>query len=456
MVPPAVQRLFHKCIAYQCLRRESNTLVIPDSFWSAILDASMGLEMSWVIAKVTPKLMKTPKPRTPTAMFGLKVCSRLPSLSTLNDERLNPRLEELLRPIQHPSELATHPTLSLPFLDPALPEMLRSTEEKLRQERANLWRAKNLNRHFIGDESWIPVGAIEGTNDWDLFEPRSKPVPEPANKRRKISSNNQTSRNGMNGLDHSSQQVADSPLAQALEASNEGTENTKSSTMQEDSSEHHPSINGIRKDTEDIKDQDVATPESSALTIDQTSQSNEQQDDVQDDSVQKTSPPPTRRITRALAAEQDGSGLASASGSSPESTASSLDHSLLQPDPFFLPPPSFAASHRNPLHLARIGLPVDEFLETRRLLTTYIQKQEESVRGYEAFLGKLIRAKRMRDKVWEWCKAEGHVGEWSDGEDWIDSEAWGLAPDELKKGKDEEEVDGQEDTGRKAKRRRRD
>jgi len=86
----------------------------------------------------------------------------------------------------------------------------------------------------------------------------------------------------------------------------------------------------------------------------------------------------------------------------------------------------------------------------------FIQKQEESVRGYEAVLGKLIKAKRMRDKVWEWCKTEGHVGEWSDGEDWVDAEAWGLAPEELKKGKDEEEVEGQEDTGRKGKRRRRD
>lgn len=353
--------------------------------------------------------------------------------------------------------------------------MLRSTEDKLRQERASLWRAKNLNRHFIGDESWVPLGAIEGTNDWDLFEPRSRPVPEQANKKRKISANNQSSRNGINGHDHSSLQVAHPPSNQAPEASNEATENSKSSTTQEDpfsedqqqisdvlSSEHHPPVNGVHKDhktdkdMEDEKDRDMTTPEPTNHTTDPTTQSNEQQDEVREGSVQRNTPPPTRRITRALAAEQDGSALASVSGSSPESTTSSLDPSLLQPDPFFLPPPSFAASHRNLVHLARVGLPVDEFLETRRLLTTYIQKQEESVRGYEAFLGKLIRAKRMRDKVWEWSKAEGHVGEWSDGEDWIDSEAWGLAPDELKKGKDEEEVDGQEDTGRKVKRRRRD
>jgi hypothetical protein len=85
----------------------------------------------------------------------------------------------------------------------------------------------------------------------------------------------------------------------------------------------------------------------------------------------------------------------------------------------------------------------------------YIQKQEETVRGHEASLAMLTRAKRMRDQVFAWSKTEGHVGEWSDGEDWIDAEAWGLTPEELKKGKDEEELEGQEETGRKGKSRRR-
>jgi hypothetical protein len=95
-------------------------------------------------------------------------------------------------------------------------------------------------------------------------------------------------------------------------------------------------------------------------------------------------------------------------------------------------------------------------METRRLLMMYIQKQEESVRGYEAVLAKLIKAKRMRDKVWQWARTEGHVGELSDGEDWIDAEAWGVQVGDLKKGTDEENNEAQEDTGRKGKRRRRD
>jgi hypothetical protein len=32
----------------------------------------------------------------------------------------------------------------------------------------------------------------------------------------------------------------------------------------------------------------------------------------------------------------------------------------------------------------------------------------------------------MRENVWKWTRAEGHVGEMSDNEDWVDLEAWGI------------------------------
>jgi hypothetical protein len=46
----------------------------------------------------------------------------------------------------------------------------------------------------------------------------------------------------------------------------------------------------------------------------------------------------------------------------------------------------------------------------------------------------------MKKDVFSWCKADGHVGELSDGEDWYDREEWGLEED-LKKGQFEEEDD---------------
>lgn len=48
----------------------------------------------------------------------------------------------------------------------------------------------------------------------------------------------------------------------------------------------------------------------------------------------------------------------------------------------------------------------------------------------------------MRQEVFKWAKAEAHVGEMSDGEDWYDREEWGLEGD-LVKGRDEEEEEGQ-------------
>lgn len=86
------------------------------------------------------------------------------------------------------------------------------------------------------------------------------------------------------------------------------------------------------------------------------------------------------------------------------------------------------------------GLSPNEAEDTRRLLTAFVQKQEEVVRGAEKLYEGLLRADHMRQTVFKWCKAEGHVGEMSDGEDWYDKEEWGLDED-LKKGQGDEEED---------------
>ena len=86
------------------------------------------------------------------------------------------------------------------------------------------------------------------------------------------------------------------------------------------------------------------------------------------------------------------------------------------------------------------SLPPNEAEETRRILMMWVQKQEEVVRGVERLYEGLLKADRMRKTVYKWCKAEGHVGEMSDGEDWYDKEEWGLDED-LKKGQLEEEDD---------------
>lgn len=122
---------------------------------------------------------------------------------------------------------------------------------------------------------------------------------------------------------------------------------------------------------------------------------------------------------------------------SPPSSSQSIDpiNALPTPHPLFLVPDSIRPD-------PTFGLPPNEAEDTKRLLWSYIQKQEETVRGFEHMLECLLRACRMKEDVWEWCKAEGHLGEMSDGEDWYDPETWGLAPgEELKKGADEDEAE---------------
>lgn len=87
-----------------------------------------------------------------------------------------------------------------------------------------------------------------------------------------------------------------------------------------------------------------------------------------------------------------------------------------------------------------LGIPPSEAEETRMLLMAYVQKQEEVARVTSDLYHGLLQADRMRQEVFSWSKAEGHVGEMSDGEDWYDNEEWGLDQD-LIKGREEEEDD---------------
>ena len=142
----------------------------------------------------------------------------------------------------------------------------------------------------------------------------------------------------------------------------------------------------------------------------------------------ESQPLPRRMRTRAQAqATSDKSASSHTRSPSPTPWVPPIIH------PLFLTPES-ARLDRD------FGLPLHEAEDMRRLLTAYVQKQEEVVRGAEKLSEGLLRAERMRQTVFKWCKAEGHTGEMSDGEDWYDKEEWGLEED-LKKGHEDEEED---------------
>lgn len=162
-------------------------------------------------------------------------------------------------------------------------------------------------------------------------------------------------------------------------------------------------------------------------------------EDDDDDALQ---PPPRRMTTRAQA-------LATSENNTNSSRTRSASAASWVPPaihPLFLMPPS-AHPDRN------FGLPSSEAEDIRRMVMLYVQKQEEVCRGAEKLYVGLLRADRMRKTVFKWCKAEAHVGEMSDGEDWYDKEEWGLDED-LRKGHDDEEDDavtqGKKTRGRRA------
>ena len=99
------------------------------------------------------------------------------------------------------------------------------------------------------------------------------------------------------------------------------------------------------------------------------------------------------------------------------------------------------------------GLPAAEAEDTRMLLMAFVSKQEEISRAATDLYMGMMQGERMRQDVFKWAKAEAHVGEMSDGEDWYDREEWSLDQD-LAKGKDEDE-DETTVTGKKSTRQRR-
>lgn len=139
---------------------------------------------------------------------------------------------------------------------------------------------------------------------------------------------------------------------------------------------------------------------------------------------------------------------AQAASEHPASSRNESPDTWLPPEihPLFMIPP-VAVPDQN------FGLPTNEADDTRRLLTMYVQKQEEICRGAEKLYDGLLQADRQRREVLQWCKAERHVGEMSDGEDWYDKEEWGLDAN-LAKGQDDEDGDANPIQGKKTRGRR--
>ncbi|PYH40608.1 uncharacterized protein BP01DRAFT_207282 [Aspergillus saccharolyticus JOP 1030-1] len=397
-------------------------------------------------------------------------------------------------PLKHPSELPTHPSMSHAYTSKALLHMMQAIEAKLRQERALLWRARNLHRQFLGDSSWMSCGMVETPGDRWIFEPRMASTTHTPSLKQYgpngiatplRASESTAQKNGAQGSSSVTAASQPSPAAQNETPAADGdVEMADALDQQTKQVSHLPKLDQGREP----KSEEVDTPvgdlphhsettkqetqvngvtllNSTTAAEDRTSDSDRQRkekadtegttaahpdteprpdaaDDTDKDAemADGSSPEPPRRMT--TRAQTNAANPQQDDESEPLSPSPSDDTlgSLPTPHPLFLIPESVRPD-------PNFGLPPNEAEDTRRLLWSYVQKQEETVRGFEHMLECLLRACRMKEDVFEWCKAEGHVGELSDGEDWYDREKWGLAEGEdLKKGADEDEIEPVEES----------
>ncbi|KAI9795780.1 MAG: hypothetical protein M1835_005224 [Candelina submexicana] len=398
------------------------------------------------------------------------------------------KLEFLLAPLTSAAGLANHPTLSVPYSSKVLTDMTLQSCDMVRKEKASLARTKQLLTKFRGDENWMPCGALEGDDDVALFrlaplehlyrlpeiqamEAHKLSLTEGGLQRRRepttsandpqhdgggsLAGNPPAEKNKAYRIDISAEQKAHSSQNGAAlvngpkdaDCSNgtngdvksdtritshlpiEGVTSTRFGDVVEGTMEQVESPSGEQPTKEIISESDQGVDVASVglRDVDTTAIPSDESKELPqaEDSV----PAPHRMTTRAQAqAASDNTASAETVPSSRASSASPIIH------PIFKVPAS-AQPDRD------LGLPFSEAEETRRLLLLYVQKQEEICRGAEKLNNGLLQADRMRRTVMKWAKAEAHVGEMSDGEDWYDKDEWGLDED-LRKGHEEEEDDG--------------
>ncbi|KAH0545012.1 hypothetical protein FGG08_000938 [Glutinoglossum americanum] len=383
------------------------------------------------------------------------------------------RVEEVLAPLTSAADLPNHPSLSFPFLSKTLPELAKQASDMVHREKASLWKAKQLLMKFRGDEDWAPCGMMETDNDIALFgpigfetlsvEPRSQRVMSAVGgseglghrpKNVKHSSGDGASDQSPAALDKDGREIrvyengpedgtmVDAPCGGAAthkgRATNpDGPRDGVMNDSRDIASEQNPDSNVPNAGTTGLGI-DIGHPDgngepaqrSKIPAADSTPRDQTPAAELDVEAEEESSQPPLHRMTTRAQA------LATASNTPPRSR--SISPTPNSPPtwvhPFFLVPESAVPDWN-------FGLPPAEAADTRRLLLLYVQKQEEVCRGAEQLRDGLLKANRKRKEVWKWAKAEAHVAEMSDGEDWYDKSEWGLEED-LKKGKEEEDDDG--------------
>jgi hypothetical protein len=324
--------------------------------------------------------------------------------------------------------------MARPYLDKGLNEMIQNAEDSLRREQDILAAMNELFIRFRGDYDWAPTGSMGTGYDHLLL---ANALVGTAAAKQNISTNGSAAHESeINGDSEKS-----SPHEALAEKIDDHSDEHGEDTGQ-DSESKHDNIDGVNSietpligngistnthhnDSREITSKDAAAAEQEgehddhsnvdAMAIDDDQEQQKNGDDGDNATAAADEDLPSHRMTTRAQL----SAL----------TAPSRSPSPPQVHPFFKPPlpPSIQFDSSNPEE------------DPLSPLLSYISKQEEVVRLQNELYQGLLKAQRMRKEVYTWCKAEGHVGEMSDGEDWVDLEEWGLQPGDLVKGKEEDD-----------------
>lgn len=355
------------------------------------------------------------------------------------------QLETLLRPLTSPAELADHPSMSLAYKSKALTELTKQAEEMVRREKAKLWKAKRLLRRFLGDTEWVPCGAFETEQDEMMLVGNEGGAEElgtgsaPASVfNGEVPEIREDAADGLgkhapaNGHSMEGVEVADmaAQAAAAESVQQQGEQDGDSHAL------HETGPNGV-----------VTAPQESAsadLTMKGTEQKNaaemtlahptltDLRNSHDPEGANSEEASTSGRDTNAPSHSMTTRARARSPAQSRTPSPSPSDSDTIPPvHPWYLIPPTSLPSRS-------MNLPQREADETRQLLLLYVQRQEHAVRLLSTLYSGLQRADRLRREVFRAAKADAHVGEMSDGEDWYDVDDWGLtrAGGELKLGKD--------------------
>ncbi|QDS74404.1 hypothetical protein FKW77_005722 [Venturia effusa] len=356
------------------------------------------------------------------------------------------RLEELLAPLTAASELPTHPSLSLPYREQGLPELIRNAEDMLHREQRVLWKMKRLFTEMRGDFHWAPVGLFHTPYDDTIsgFHGDS------------------TSSAAMTGEAPQSQQPQELPnLDVGTEGQQEDVQMADGVTTSIEPATHGLVVVTNGQDSQDVETRDHAlangvTPNGTSKVHvtngetfreeDATTEGTDLAQTIEGGGEQAetgtvagdadSTATPAHRMTTRAQANQSTRTPSLVRSVSPGSSVPFIH-------PFYHFPPSVVKDLRS-----NIGLPPQMADEARLALTTYISKQEEIVRSCKEMHSGLLKAMEMRTNVWNWTKAEGHIGEMSDNEDYVDLEEWGIDPRDARikyvKGQQEDEQEAEE------------